>query len=102
MVYPAHIDFYVAMPLKKDLVAIGDTIDIHQYAWLNNKRKKLQSGDDAWCIVPSENYFDVIKMYSALFKTILPPEIIQQKRNGKICRLLYVYKLKNYSGDKTR
>ncbi len=92
----AHIDFYVAMPLKKDLVAIGDTFNIHQYAWLNNKRKKLQPGDDAWCIVPSENYFDVKKMYAPLFKTVLGPGIVQQKRNGKICRVLYIYELKNY------
>jgi hypothetical protein len=94
----AHIDFYVAMPLKKDVLAIGDISDIHQYAWLNKKRKALLPGDDAYCIVPSENYFNVNETYGASFKTILAPEIIEQKRNGKTCSVVYVYRLKNYSG----
>ena len=94
----AHLDYYVAMPLKKDLIAIGDTNDIHQYAWLNTKRKTLYPGNDAYCIVPSENYFNVSEIYSPLFKVILVPEIIEQIRNGKPCRKFYVYKLKDYSG----
>ncbi|MEJ0102967.1 MAG: hypothetical protein WDO19_10585 [Bacteroidota bacterium] len=94
----AHIDYYIAMPLKKDLIALGDTSDIHQYAWINNKRKSLHTGEDAYCIVPSENYYDAGQFYSGLFKTILPPVIIEQKRNGKLPRIIYIYKLKNYSG----
>ncbi|MEO6546659.1 MAG: glycosyltransferase family 39 protein [Ferruginibacter sp.] len=92
----AHIDYYVAMPLEKDLVGIGDTSDIHEYAWLNKNRKALKTGDDAYCLVPSESYFDVKKTYSFLFKTILPPKILEQKRNGQPCRIIYVYRLKEY------
>jgi hypothetical protein len=92
----AHTDFYVAMPLKKDLIAIGDTNDIHQYAWLNKIRKKLQTGDDAYCIVPSNYYSDVKTTYAPYFTTILPPQIIQQKRNGVVCRSFYVWRLKNF------
>ena len=94
----AHIDYYVAMPLKKDLIAIGDTNSIHQYAWINQKRKKLQRGDDAYCIVPSGNYFDVKETYASLFKIITAPSILVQRRNGKVCRFFYVYRLKNYAG----
>jgi hypothetical protein len=92
----AHIDYYVAMPLQKNVIAIGDTGDIHQYAWINNKRKILQAGDDAYCIVPSDNYVDVKLVYAAYFATILNPEIIEQKRNGKSCRYFYIWRLKNY------
>lgn len=92
----AHLDLYVTMPLKKDLVALGDTSDIHQYAWINNQRKKLKPGDDAWCIVPSENYFDAIKTYGNMFETRLSVDTITQKRSGKICRVFYVYPFKNY------
>lgn len=93
----AHIDFYIAMPSKIDVVAIGDISDIHQYAWLNTKRKKLKPGDDAWCIVPSENYFDVLHSFAPLFQRSLPADTIRQKRNGENCRLFYVYKFKNYT-----
>lgn len=92
----AHIDYYVAMPLKKDLVAIGDTSDIHQYAWINQQRQTLQGGDDAYCIIPSNIYFDVDKTYGALFTIVDPPKIIDQERNGKLCRRFYVYRLRGY------
>ncbi len=92
----AHIDKYIAMPLHKNFMAIGDTNDIHQYAWINNNRKKLKTGDDAYCIVPSNNYEDVRILYKKYFKTILPPIIIEQKRNGIICRYFYVWRLKSY------
>ena len=94
----AHLDFYVTMPLKRDIIAIGDTNEIHQYAWLNQQRKTLQPGDDAYCIVPSDNYINVETTYGALFATITRPEIIAQKRNGKTCRRFYVYRLKGYLG----
>jgi hypothetical protein len=92
----ANIDYYIAMPLKKDLVAIGDTSIIHQYAWINNNREKLLPGDDAWCLVPSENYLDATKYYGHLFSSVLPADTIRQKRNGKDCRFIYVYRLKRY------
>jgi 4-amino-4-deoxy-L-arabinose transferase-like glycosyltransferase len=92
----AHIDYYVAMPLQKDVIAIGDTGDIHQYAWINNKRKILQAGDDAYCIAPSNNYVDVKAVYAAYFATILKAEIIEQKRNGTVCRRFYIWRLKNF------
>lgn len=92
----AHIDYYVAMPMKKDLIAMGDTNDIHQYAWINNDRRKLKSGDDAYCIVPSNNYIDAAVMYSGVFKTIIRPQIIEQKRSGKTCRYFYIWRMKHY------
>lgn len=93
----AHIDLYVAMPLHKDVIAIGDTNDIHQYAWINAKRKPLLQGDDAYCIVPSNYYVDVKTIYAAYFTTILPPQIIEQKRGGTLCRYFYIWRLKHYT-----
>ena len=92
----AHIDFYTAMPLHKEMIAIGDTNDIHQYAWINTKRKILYPGDDAYCIVPSNYDADVKTIYAPYFTTILPPQIIEQKRNGAICRYFYIWRLKKY------
>ncbi len=95
--FPAsHIDYYVAMPLQKDLIALGDTNEIHQYAWINNERKKMNPGDDAYCIIPSNNYLDAAAVYSGIFATILPPQIIEQKRSGKTGRYFYVWRMKGY------
>jgi Dolichyl-phosphate-mannose-protein mannosyltransferase len=94
----AHIDYYVAMPLHKSLLAIGDTNDIHQYIWINQQRPALQMGDDAYCIVPSNNYVDVATLYAPHFTKILPPLTVVQKRNGVACRQFYIWRLKNYTG----
>lgn len=94
----AHIDYHIAMPLKMDLIALSDTGAIHQYAWLNTKRKKLQKGDDAYCIVPSNYYFDAAEKYGLLFDKMLDPLIIPQFRSGKKCRVFYVIRCKGYKG----
>ena len=93
----AHIDYYVAMRMQKELIAIGDTDNIHQYAWINNERKPLTTGDDAYCIVPSNEYRDIQTMYGSSFVNILPPQVIEQKRNGKACRRFYIYRLKHFN-----
>jgi len=92
----AHLDYYVARPLHMDLICLGEINDIHQYAWVNPKRKKLMPGDDAYCIVPSNYYFDVQANFSSHFDITLPLQRIEQKRNGLTCRVFYVWRMKNY------
>ena len=94
----AHLDYYLAMPLHMDLLALGPINDIHQYAYLNDTRKKLQTGDDAYVIIPSENIFNVYK-YKSLFEKFSGPEIMEQKRNGKTNRLIYIFRLNNFLGN---
>ena len=92
----AHLDYYVARPLHMELLCLGELTDIHQYAWINPTRKKLQRGDDAYCIIHSNYYYDVQANYSSHFDIKLAPQIIEQKRNGLSCRIFYVWRLKNY------
>lgn len=100
--FPAsHIDYYVSMPLHKDMVAIGDTNEIHQYAWINNERSKLKTGDDAYCILPSNYYADAKTIYAAYFDTIFLSQTIEQKRNGKPCRYFYIWRMKHFKANKT-
>ena len=100
--FPAsHIDYYVAMPLQKEMIAIGDTNDIHQYAWINRERKKIKAGDDAYCIVPSNYYSDVKMQYADCFETIRLSQVIEEKRNGKACRYFYIWQLKNFIAKQT-
>ena len=100
--FPAsHIDYYVAMPLQKEMIAIGDTNDIHQYAWINRERKKIKPGDDAYCIVPSNYYSDVKMQYADCFETIRLSQVIEEKRNGKACRYFYIWQLKNFIAKQT-
>ncbi len=94
--FPAgHIEFYVSRPSGLRVLAVGDLVDVHKFAWLNKERKPLQLGDDAYCIVPSNVPFNVTEAYSNYFTTIEKPTIIHQIRSGKTVRYFYVYRLKN-------
>lgn len=92
----AHIDNYIAQPLGLDFIAIGDTNDIHTYAWLNNYRKKLHTGDDAYFITSSSNFQSPYEKYNKLFTTISKPYILPITRNGKPAKNIFVYLMKGY------
>jgi 4-amino-4-deoxy-L-arabinose transferase-like glycosyltransferase len=93
--FPAgHLEFYTAPLTHQTLIGIGPLQDIHKFAWLNRDRKKLQIGDDAYTIVPSNLPLDVNKQYAAYFNSIQAPVQIDQIRNGGVVRYFYVYRLK--------
>lgn len=95
----AHIDNYIAQPLLLDFIALGELNDIHTYAWLNNCRKKIKPGDDAYFITLSNSFSDPVKLYNTLFEKINEPVIITQFRNGKPARNILIYLLKKYRGN---
>lgn len=91
----AHIEMYVARQTKQEVLGVGKLEDLHEFAWMNKSRKALKTGEDAYCIVPSNIPFDVEKEYKQYFQTIEKPEIINQVRGGKMVRYFKIYRLKN-------
>lgn len=89
-----HLEFYTAPLTHQTLIAIGPLQDIHKFAWLNRDRKKIELGDDAYAIVPSNLPLDVQKNYADYFTSIQAPVQINQIRNGGVVRYFYVYRLK--------
>lgn len=94
----AHIDNYIAQPLHLDFVAVGKLEDIHTYAWLNNYRKKMEVGDDAYFITFSNYFTDPFELYSGKFQKINKPIVITQYRNKLPVRQMLVYLLETYKG----
>jgi hypothetical protein len=94
--FPAgHLEFYTSRTTGLPLIGVGPLQDIHKFAWLNKQRPALTLGADAYCIVPSNVPFDVIKAYAQYFKTIDTPVVIDQKRSGVVVRCFLVYRLRN-------
>jgi hypothetical protein len=92
----AHIDNYIAQPLGMNFVAIGKLGDIHNYYWLNQFRKKLQQGEDAYYITVTNNFSDPNEIYLGKFKKINPPKIIKQFRGNKPVRNMLIYLMEGY------
>lgn len=91
----AHIDHYISKPLGRRILVWGDMNDIHQYYWLNQSRGNLKSGDDAYCIVPSNYYFDA-NIFAVKFTTIGPVDTVLVYRTGELARKFYIYRFRNF------
>jgi len=89
-----HLEFYTAPLTHQTLIAIGPLQDIHKFEWLNRDRKKIQIGDDAYTVVPSNLPLNVNEQYGVYFTSIEAPVQINQIRNGGVVRYFYVYRLK--------
>jgi len=94
----AHIDFYIAQPLRRKLFAIGEMNDIHKYAWINNYRGGLAKGEDYYHVAVSNVYKDPNDLFGNYFEKIEPVDTIEVKRGDKTIRYAFFYRLKNYNG----
>ncbi|MBS1681178.1 MAG: glycosyltransferase family 39 protein [Bacteroidetes bacterium] len=94
----AHLDFYVAQPNHRKLFLLGETNDIHKYAWINNYRGGLQQGKDYYLIQVS-NVFKSNEVFLNYFERIEAIDTVEIKRADKIMRYAFFYRLKNYKGN---
>jgi len=92
----AHIDNYIAQPLHLNFIAIGKLEDIHTYHWLNQSRKPIQKGNDAYYITVSNNFTAPNEIYKDDFEKINAPVIIKQYRGGKPVRNMLVYLMEGF------
>ena len=95
----AHIDFYVARPLNKKLLLIGEMNDIHKYAWINNYRGGLERGKDYYHIAVSNVYKEPSELFGSYFEKIEPIDTVEIKRADKTMRYAFFYRLKNYNSS---
>lgn len=95
--FPAgHIDYYVAQPLGLQLFALGDLHQIHHYAWLQKDTELLKPGDDAYFIGFSNGVQAPDSSIGSSFNHVSKPRIVQQMRQGKPTRIIYLYLLQGY------
>lgn len=89
-----HLEFYVARTTGLNHLGIGPLDQVHHFAWLNERRRPLLPGDDAYCVVPSNLPFDVSSAYGRYFRFLEGPVSIAQRRGGSVVRIFQVYRLK--------
>lgn len=92
----AHVDYYVAGPLRKPLIGVGTFVELHQYVWTNRVRPSLEMGEDALCIVPS-NYPGILEeSYARYFASMEALHTFTIFRSGQAARYFTVYRLQGY------
>lgn len=94
--YPAgHLYFYLARPMEMRMIAEGKLTDIHKYAWINLTVNPIKKGENAYFIVPSNNFISVENLYSNLFTEIKLRKVLNQERSHTVIRQWYIYQLKS-------
>lgn len=91
----AHLDYYIAQPNQKNVLAIGSLERIHKYAWINHQRGDFKLGMDAYFIAFSNDFEDPTKNIGQYFQFIQAPDTIFIERGGKIVKETYVFRLRN-------
>ena len=95
----AHLDYYVATPLGRRLLAAGPLDAVHKYWWINQRREPLEVGDDAYYVAVSNWYSDPEESFGRLFESIDPPDTIRVEREGAHVKNAFVYRLRGYNGE---
>lgn len=90
----ANYEYYIERKSPQHVVyAYGDTIDIHEYAWINNKKPIINKGSDAYYLTSSIDYRPLGTMTGIAFEQYSTPDTIRIYRCNKNVYDFYVYRL---------
>jgi len=91
----AHLEYYVAKPAGKVVLASGTLDAIHKYAWINRIHGGFHLNSDAWYITSSRDFRDPRSIRSLYYERIMPPDTIPIIRQKDTAYYFYVYRLLN-------
>ena len=94
----AHIEYYFCRPENIQMIGLGNMMDLHEYTWMNGLRKDSVNMQQAFCIVPSDEFYNVRKTYSNYYNNVDSITNIQLLRNGNPSHSFYVYLLSGWKG----
>lgn len=95
----ANLDYYVARPGNTHVLACGTFERIHHFAWMNNYRGNLITGDDAWYLVSGRDYKKPEEICEGDWTEIIPADTIPIIRSRDTVMFFMVYRMKGYQGS---
>ncbi len=93
----AHLDFYVAHPLKIDVLVPTNLRAAHKYYWINRTRH-IQSGNKIFFITTSQHFFSP-DGFKSIFSGITPKDTMHIDRNGVLVKNLFIYEMEGFKID---
>lgn len=92
----ANEDYYFCREVEAPVIGLGTVHDLHHYVWLNSYRLHETNLQQAYCIVPSHESYDVRAQYSSYYKKVDSITTINNYRGGKMCRSFSVWRLQGW------
>ncbi len=80
------------------MIGLGDMINLHEYMWMNEIRKSKVNFSSAYCIVPSDEFYNVQAMYKNYYSQTDFITDISISRSGKPVIDFYIYRLSGWKG----
>jgi 4-amino-4-deoxy-L-arabinose transferase-like glycosyltransferase len=93
----AHVEYYFCRPAGLTMIGLGWE-HLHHYLWLNRQRKESANLSAAYCIVPSDEYYDVQQAYSIYYDSIELVHTIKTYRSSRPAHNFYIYRLSGWKG----
>jgi hypothetical protein len=91
----ANLEYYVARPTGRFVLATGDLSAIHKYAWINQVHGGFKLNSDAWYITSSREFRDPRELPNVYYQEIMPPDTVPITRKGDTVYSFYVYRMIN-------
>ena len=92
----AHEEYYFCLPLKIEMIGLGPVNEIHQYAWLNERRSFKANLANAYCIIHSDENYNAYEQYGQYYTTMDTAAIIKINRNKKPAHDFYILRMKGF------
>lgn len=95
----AHDEYYFCRPSGIKMIGLGSMTDLHEYIWMNEFRKNKVNFSTAYCIVHSDENYDVPKQYSNFYAKVDTAAVIQIFRNKKPAHNFYILRLSGWKSE---
>ncbi|MGC8866464.1 MAG: glycosyltransferase family 39 protein [Bacteroidales bacterium] len=92
----ANLDYYIAQPSGRTLLACGPLHRIHQYRWINQWRGGLQPGQDAWYLVAGRDFRKPEEVCPGCWNSIVAIDTLPILRGKDTVMFFFLYGMKDF------
>ncbi|MEO6454975.1 MAG: glycosyltransferase family 39 protein [Ginsengibacter sp.] len=95
----AHEEYYFCRPSGIQMIGLGSMNALHEYMWMNKKRKDNVNFSTAYCIVHSDENYNVYTQYKNFYSRIDTATVIEVSRNKKPAHNFYIFRLSGWKNQ---
>jgi 4-amino-4-deoxy-L-arabinose transferase-like glycosyltransferase len=95
----SHIEYYFCRPLNIQMIGLGVMNELHEYVWLNKNRLAKVNFNTAYCIVPSDENYNVHNQYLNFYSKVDTVAVIEIFRNHVATHNFYVFRLTGWKNN---
>ncbi|MBA2251042.1 MAG: glycosyltransferase family 39 protein [Chitinophagaceae bacterium] len=95
----SHLQYYFCRPSGIQMIGLGSMNDLHQYMWMNEMNKDKVNFTNAYCIVPSDERYNVNEQYAAYYTKVDSIANFEILRGKLPSHSFSIYRLTGWKGE---